>query len=464
MQIQKKNIIDFYKKYQLIITLFVGTLLFFISTFWNPAIYVAAVFILASYAISSIEDIFAYSFYFILFSGVIVFYIVIAVGTFLIVFIKYIVDICKKRVKVYKWPLIATTIIVVIYSLIHYAVNKYSFFQGLLIIAFMYLIYVMFCYRDQIKFRKLFRSLFAGIAVSAVLTLMLYWVDSAKVFVFDNWNYSFISIKDKVLFGSGDETRLVLFSFHTNHLAYICLFLIAYSVHSLINDKMTKLVLIEDILFFVSGLVVGLFTLSKAFLVVLLFEIIYAIICLIIRYKKKSILPIAIFASVVIVLGLIFHNQIIDIINRLIPIGKVNIINEMLTGRLDIWNKFIDELLSSPVKLIFGEGLFTLDVVDIGPHNLYLAILFRFGIVGTLLLIALAIIYAKSCEEKLHFSLTKLLPFLSFLIYSIQETNLDARFVFLTISVMLMFEKNNKEETKQKNEKFIEEPNNNVVK
>ena len=448
MKLEKLS--NFYKKYQLVITLVISTLLFFISTFWNPAIYIASVYILISYIFSSIENIFAYSFYFMLFSGVIVFYIVMAVGSFLVVFIKYIVEASRGKVKVYKWPLLATTLIVALYSLIHYKINEYGVFQGLLIIALMYLAYVVFCYRDQISIRKLFKSMCAGILVTALLSLILYFVSSAKVFIFDNWDYGFVTVKDKVFLPVGDEyKRLELFSYHPNHLACFCMFLIAYSIYELINSTGSKRELIENIFMFIVGMIVGFLTLSKAFFIIFVIELLYVLAFLVSHYKKKSIKYIVAGVVILAVCCFIFRNQIAIIIYRLLPENGSSSLDDMTTGRVAIWIKFLNEIFSSPVKIVFGEGLFTTDIVDIGPHSIYIALLFRFGIMGLIMLLGLIVLYIKSCDGKLKISFSKTLPIIIFAIYSIQEANIDERFFFLLISLILLFKvcpKDKKEE------------------
>lgn len=438
-----------YKKYQLVFTLAVSTLLFFISTFWNPAIYIASVFILISYIFSSIEDIFAYSFYFMLFSGVIVFYVVLAVGTFLVVFIKYIVDVCRKKVPCYKYPLIATTIIVAIFSIIHYNVNDYGAFQGLLIVALFYIVYVMFCYRKQINIKKLFNTLLVGILVSAVLSLALYFIPSAKVFVFDDWDYNFISVHDKVFLIFKKYKRLQMFSYHPNHLASFCMFLVAYGIYNCITDKSylnfktNKKESYVNSLMIIVGSVAGFLTISKAFFIIFVIEVIYVFLYLIIHYKKQSVKLVLIALGILAVCCFVFRHQIIYIIERLFPNNSSTSINDITTGRVDIWKKFLQETLSSPLKLIFGEGLFTTDVVDIGPHSIYIAVIFRFGIVGILMLAGLVYTYIISCDCKLKIDLKKILPLLVFLVYSIQEANIDERFFFLIISIMLLFNNKN---------------------
>ena len=79
---------EFYLKYQLPVTLAISTLILCISVFWNFALYISAAFVIISYIFSSVEDICAGTFYFMLYSGVSIFFMSVAVGAILVLFGK----------------------------------------------------------------------------------------------------------------------------------------------------------------------------------------------------------------------------------------------------------------------------------------------------------------------------------------------------------------------------------------
>ena len=64
--------------------------------------------------------------------------------------------------------------------------------------------------------------------------------------------------------------------------------------------------------------------------------------------------------------------------------------------------------------MLFGVGLFTADLIDIGSHNTYLFVVHRFGFIGVILLCLLAYSYLKSKERKFDISFKKLLPLFVF--------------------------------------------------
>lgn len=55
-------------------------------------------------------------------------------------------------------------------------------------------------------------------------------------------------------------------------------------------------------------------------------------------------------------------------------------------GRLELWKRYLKDFVSSPKKVLLGSGI---SVTELGtaPHNTYIDIFWRFGIVGTLIVI-----------------------------------------------------------------------------
>ena len=429
---------ELYFKYQLPFTLAISTLVLVISAFWNPALYIAVGFVIISYIFSKVEDICSGTFYFMLYSGITIFFMSVAVSAILVLFGKYIYDACKGRVKVYKYILILTTAISVIFSLIHYQIDGNGVFLGLYVIAILYFTYVIFCYHKELSFKRMFKYLFIGFIASMFITLVLALIPSAKVTRLIDGQFIEVNIKTKMFLVFNNYYRLELLTYHPNYLSIHSLMLISYGIYSLINYKQTKDDLIMNIAMIAVPTIAGFLTLSKAFYILFIVVLIYVIIYFIYKYKSKSLIYIIPLLVGVVALFLIFRGQIQTTIGRLLPNEDGNDLNDMTTGRLDIWKNYLNDLISSPLKILFGEGLFT-GFIGMGPHNFYLFILFKFGIVGALMLAGLVVLYVLAYDGKLLFSFKRILPLAIFLIYSIQESEDDERIIFLVVTLILMF-------------------------
>lgn len=67
--------------------------------------------------------------------------------------------------------------------------------------------------------------------------------------------------------------------------------------------------------------------------------------------------------------------------------------DDISTGRFDIWAGYIEYIWSSPMTLLFGDGLGSPYYLSRGPHNSYIELIFFLGIVGgTLFVLTIACI------------------------------------------------------------------------
>ena len=192
---------------------------------------------------------------------------------------------------------------------------------------------------------------------------------------------------------------------------------------------------------FIVCLIVGVLTISKAFIICTVLSVGYSLLFLLIKLKKQSwkyILPIIL---ITIIICLCFYDKILTIFGRFLSGENNSIASSITTGRTDIWKQYFEQIFSTPLKMLFGHGIFAIEVVPIGAHNMYIAVLYRFGIVGTLSLVGLLATYYLECKD-IHISLYRCLPICMYLFYSLQEVSIDERFVFLVMSIMLLFKKN----------------------
>ncbi len=403
--------------------------------------YLAIAFAVVSIFWFSVEDTFAFMLFGLFFSKFIFFFVAISVVSLINIIIKYILDVKHKKKVVYKAPLILTAVITVMFSAIFYNFDIYAVGQGFLIIALLFFCYFIFCYRKDISISRCVHYMFLGLVFSVVISLILFFISPAKILVYEDFGFVLKSVKECLRFSDDVGYRWSFLSFHVNHLCVYVLFLLAYSVHSLVSGgKRTKVEIAYYYLIFIFATIVGILTLSKAFIVVFIFILIYGFACMISIYKKKAlkiILPI--FVSLI-ALCVIFSSKIIDIIERFFAFNTFSLLNTITSGRSGIWTGYVNAIIKSPLKMLFGFGFFSAENNPNGPHNFYLFILYRFGLVGIVLLVILAYFYIKCLDEKLKFNIKKILPLFVFLLIGVQEAVIDERFYFFIISLILLFD------------------------
>ena len=439
-----KNLKDMYSKYRVVVCLALSTIFFIFSTFWSSVTAFNVAFLTIIFMSSPVNEIIYYLVYFMMFSRSTVFFVLIAVTALLCIIVKFVSSVVKREMTLSKLPLIVTTSIVIVFSLINYSLKFEGVCQGLLVIGLLYLGYMLFCYRDKIDVKTLLTVLFIGILSSAIVSLILYNIPKAEILYYDTDDFYLKSVKNLIFIRESNFSRLMLLSYHPNHLNSYCLFIMSYIVHQLINEKIAnKKDLIVYFIAFSICFAVGLMTVSKAFLLCTVLIIGYGCLFLMIKHRKQSwkyIIPIVL---IVLIIGLCFLKTILITLGRFFS-GEFNdtIASTITTGRTDIWKQYFKEIFSSPWKILFGHGIFATDIVAIGAHNTYVSVLYRFGFLGVIALGGLLLTYYFECKN-LHFSLFKFLPMVFLFVYALQEVIIDERFLFLVLAIMLLFEKNN---------------------
>ncbi len=418
-----EKIKDFCLKYNKLIFATIITGLLFFANLFSPLWIVATVLTLVFYAFLNVGEIVVFSMYFNMFSGIETFYIASLLCGLAVIITKYVIDIVRKKAKFYVLPLVLTFLYIVVFSLINYGYDSNGALQGALIISLLIVSYLLFVYRKQISVDEGFKALMLGILVSTVLALvsMLIPEFAHKIYHYD-----------------GTYKRLKLFCLHQNHLAVISLFAMSYYVYKLVNKKGKVWV---NILFIILLFVLGLFTLSKAFIVVAAIIILYAFICMIAIYKKKSLKVVIPCLIIMVAACFIAKDLVLKIINRFVAYNTTSsFISQITTGRSGIWYRYFAEISSSVQELMFGVGLFSKELVKIGPHNVLVYFLYRSGIVGIILLAMIVWSYLRTYDGKCSITLKNCLPILTFIIIAMEEMVFSDRFYFfMVLAIMLIF-------------------------
>lgn len=438
---------EFYLSNRLNFVLISSLVLLILSTFWQPIMYVMMAYLLVSMIFMSVQEILCLTFFYLPFSGFLILFIGLSLFSFLIVLTKYIIGVVKKTMKVYKLPLFLTLGIVLVFSCIFYGSNDYGILQGVLLIGIFLYFYLIFAFRKQLDAHKIIMNLTYGLVLSACIGFVLYFIPASKMFIFVNFGYNTVPIRDWIFYGgTSTDRRLQLLNFQVNHLYILCIFIISYLCYFLLKpQKKSKWDISVGIIGIVFALTVGILTLSKTFMVLLALAVLFAIISAFVVYKKKAfkiIIPIIVVCGALV--G-IFWSKFVMIVHRFFNynIEGANFIydffNTLTTGRIDIWREFLQESASSPLKIIFGVGLFTKDVVDIGPHNFYIGLFYRFGIVGIIALGVLVWAYVRSAGKKLKTNFISIVPLLMFFLTGLQEACMDERLYLFLLGIMVAF-------------------------
>lgn len=142
--------------------------------------------------------------------------------------------------------------------------------------------------------------------------------------------------------------------------------------------------------------VFGFMTISKSFM--LMYIIIFVVTSMIVLKDKNPIENTLLVVGVIAILtvGLSEGGLISSVLERLTSAGNVN---ELTTGRSDIWELYLELFRSDPGAIVFGTGLTNTLLQGKGTHNLYLEMVYYLGFAG-ILLFGLALYFCLKRNNK----------------------------------------------------------------
>ena len=417
----KKEIFEFAKKYKMPLFLALITVLLFFGGACAPLWIIAAGLTVVFFAVCSVTEILGVLLYSLSFSGIGLHYIISLIGAFVVIAVRYGIDVAKKRKKLYVLPLAITCFIVVVWGCIHYVVDGAGFEQGMLLMALLFGVYLMFVSYDKVDIHKCFSYLIFGFAVSMIV--------SPAVLMFKDYSISLYHF-------DGTYKRFQFLNYHYNYVAMIALFAISYYIYALFN-KVGKWW--ENAIAIAVSLIPGIFTLSKAFILVCVIFVCYAGLMIILKYKKQSLKIILPALAVMIVLCIVFKDILLKFVNRFTYLfTESNLLDQITTGRYSIWCNYVSQIVSTIPKMLFGVGFFSQMGYVLGPHSVFVHILYRFGFVGIIMLAMLVYVYAKQAKSRPKITLLNCLPLLTWLFLALEEQVFSDRFfLFLVFAFML---------------------------
>ena len=255
-----------------------------------------------------------------------------------------------------------------------------SLFHKMAIYSLSYLIYLPFFYvifatRKEYSIKKAFRILAYSIVIISLLSFV---TQLSPCNNFDCLKHEGNSIRFKAFFGSA------------NTLYMICLLAICGLSYLFYKRQIW---LLEYLGLYLLLAIITLLTLSKAGIAMLgIITIINLALYLSIDFKRTW-WQIALLCGLGIVMLIIFKDFALRVIGRYTKnYDEKNILNSLFTGRIDIWKDYLNAIFGNPLNFLFGHGTLSKYVYcvaqgrDRAQHNLYIFLLYKFGLFGCVLL------------------------------------------------------------------------------
>lgn len=396
---------DFIKKHKTAIFLPMICILQFLACFFHVFWIIATILAIVLLFISDFAELIYYMLFFQMFSTLGNFSVICTFVASALICIKYIIGLVKKQEKFYPIPFILTCVICLLGSIHFIKIDSLGVYQGASLIVALFLIYLLFTYRNRFKIGKCADFIISGILATVGISLLTMLFNGRIITLFD---------------GTGDLKRLKLLTENENSLSIYCALSLSIFISRIINSKGN---LFKNIVFSVTAVIVGLLTLSKCFLIVCFVIVIYLFVMLIAKYKLKSFAFVIPAIVILCLISLIMHSKIDTIFERFVMrVNEELTLSVITTGRYDIWTMYINKTRSSISNMLIGVGFFNERIIDIGPHNLFIHLLYRMGFIGLLMLGILAYYYYKSSEKTLKITFKNCLPIIVFFMISMVES------------------------------------------
>ncbi len=398
------QVANFVKKYKSYIFLPIICVFQLLACFYHDFWIVATIIGVALIIFSDFAHIIYYTLFFQMFSVLGHFSVIITFTAAGSICLRYVIGIVKKTEKLYVLPLALTFFICLCFSLRHTVIDGPGIYQGSSLVVSLFLCYLLFVYRSKFKLSKCADFLICGILATLAISALMMLFDGSLFQVFDNL---------------GTLRRLRLLTANENSLAIYCSLSLSIFVTRIILGKGR---LLKNIIFGIIAISVGLSTLSKCFLIVCSFILVYLFVMLIWKHRLKSLYFIVPALGILVIMAIVFKTTITNIIGRIFnKLDETLTLSEITTGRSDLWTLYLNHITSSIPNMLFGVGFFSERLVPIGPHNLLIHLLYRMGFVGLFMLGILAYYYYRASDKSLKPTIYTTMPLFVFILISMVE-------------------------------------------
>lgn len=331
----------------------------------------------------------------------------------LVLLIKYIIECCKGKKKIFFAPLIIT-IVIVLYGFYNFKLsNLWNFYSNLLLLGSCYL---CFCYYKEIDVKKICTYFVVGLLASIFLTCL---------------TYSFSGLRHLVLSSYG---RLKFFCSNPNYMQAQAIIALAIIVVAVFKCELRWYYSIPSAAIICAA---GFITNSKTFLVLLVILALLYIVSLVRTKNKQNVLPAGVFVLIFAMVIFACSEYILETIERFGSSGFDKVLDNILTGRYTIWKTYLTDWASSPISIIFGKGV-CYDILGIGEHSSYIMLLYEYGIVGIALIIGLICSYVKCSDRPKNLSFVNFIPLICFLLNIVEESFLGKKCSWLLILCLMV--------------------------
>lgn len=360
---------------------------------------------------------------------------VVMISFTILLLIKYIIGLKQKKYFIHKPLAIIFSILTISSIIISFPFGIYP--PTLLYLMYMPLFYLIFTMKNDFNLKQAVNYLFMGLIFSSVLGFIAIFMP----------NYKLSTITG---------TRFHGFTNNPNNIYQRAIFIITYYMYQYLRNNLSH------IKFYTSYGICSIITLlsgSKTGLIfLLLFTLIFIVLFLSQDFKKRYKLALIFIVAVTIIMFLL-RNYVAETVSRFFNSNE-NFISAILTNRDKIWILYINGWLENPFTCLFGRGLLSMEVYFpleqsyVGSHNLYLFLLYRFGIIGTLAF-AYCIYLVIKHHKDFKFSFISFLPMLWLILQNMcDNTFRHFNIMYIVFCFMAMFEskKEVNSETKVKEE------------
>ena len=409
------NVLEKIKNNRFIINLIVLSLLYFVNIFWQGIVFVIALYLLAITLLETELN----GMYYLSFSVAFVCIFKIGANLYMLLPVAsiYMIKTLIKNFVIEKKPINKLLVYMLIPFVIYlfmpiHAYNMFSIAKALIMVVLFIVLEFFIMNKDSINSTKLFYTFSVGIILSSVYGLFY----SVSPFLQS-------SIPTRIYDGIIRFSGLLE---HPNPFGILCMVGIVLLSYMLFckDHKIITLILMGTLT------MIGVFTLSKAFLIMVAVNYGVMWILLMKQNWKRGLIILGVCVAGAGLFYLIFHSYINAILLRFVSSfidqnAGLNL-DQITSGRTTLWVTYMSKWVESPMAIIFGYGLGTPRIGNVSIHNMFLAVLYEIGIVGFILFFGILTyqVIRLLKDEKINFHLAKLLPIITVILFSLSEDTL----------------------------------------